>query len=240
MDNKRGDKQYLAYASYASALLLFGTNGIFVSQISFRGSQIVLLRTLIGALLLSGLVLACGGFDKDSVRKEWKLLLLGGAALGLNWVSLFEAYRLLNISLATLVYYVGPILVLLSSPILFCEKLTGRKLIAMILVALGLICISGSIVMRGMNALGLLVAIISALLYASLIIFNKQITRTSGMQTAAIELDVAFVVVLVYSLCTTGLPYLKGSDLPYIAAIGFINTGLAYLLYFSGLQKLSG
>ena len=28
--------------------------------------------------------------------------------------------------------------------------------------------------------------------------------------------------------------------MPYISAIGFLNTGLAYLLYFSGLQKLSG
>ena len=60
------------------------------------------------------------------------------------------------------------------------------------------------------------------------------------MQTAAIELDVAFVVVLIYVLCTSGLPHITGSDLPYIAAIGLINTGLAYYLYFSGLQKLSG
>lgn len=33
---------------------------------------------------------------------------------------------------------------------------------------------------------------------------------------------------------------MTGNDIPYITAIGFINTGLAYLLYFSGLQKLSG
>ena len=47
------------------------------------------------------------------------MLLLGGTALGLNWVALFEAYKLLNVSLATLIYYVGPILVILLSPILF-------------------------------------------------------------------------------------------------------------------------
>lgn len=53
-------------------------------------------------------------------------------------------------------------------------------------------------------------------------------------------MDVAFVVVFIYTLCTEGLPYITESDLPYIAIIGFINTGLAYLLYFSGVQKLSG
>lgn len=238
--NVKDDKRVLSYGMYTLALLIFGTNGIFVSHISLASSQIVLMRTLIGGILLTCLVLFYGGFDKDHVRRERAPLLLGGAALGLNWVALFEAYRLLNVSLATLIYYVGPILVLLLSPILFCEKLTGRKLISVIIVAIGLICISGSIVVTGMNSLGLLFAAISAFLYAALIVFNKKISRTSGLQTAAVELDVAFVVVFVYTLCTSGIPHLTGNDLPYIAVIGFINTGLAYFLYFSGMQKLSG
>ena len=225
---------------YILALFIFGTNGIFVSHVSLASSQIVLMRTLIGGVLLTCLVLFRGGFDKNSIRKEWRPLLLGGAVLGLNWVALFEAYRLLNVSLATLIYYVGPILVLLFSPILFREKLTGRKSISVLIVAIGLICISGSIVVAGASLMGLLAAITSALLYFALIIFNKQIIRTNGIQTAAIELDVAFLVVLIYTLCTAGVPHITGSDLPYIAVIGLINTGLAYLLYFSGLQKLSG
>ena len=233
-------KRFLAYGMYILSLLIFGTNGIFVSHISLASSQIVLMRTLIGGILLTCFVLFLGGFDKDHLRRERIPLLLGGAALGLNWVALFEAYRLLNVSLATLIYYVGPIIVLLFSPILFREKLTGRKLVSVIIVGIGLICISGSVVVIGMNSLGLLCAAFSALFYAALIVFNKQISYTSGMQTAAIELDVAFFVVLVYTLCTSGLPHLTGNDLPYIVVIGFINTGLAYLLYFSGLQKLSG
>lgn len=233
-------KRFLAYGMYILSLLIFGTNGIFVSHISLASSQIVLMRTWIGGILLTCLVLFFGGFDKDHLRRERIPLLLGGVALGLNWVALFEAYRLLNVSLATLIYYVGPIFVLLFSPILFREKLTGKKLVSVIIVGIGLICISGSVVVIGMNSLGLLFAAFSALFYAALIVFNKQISYTSGMQTAALELDVAFFVVLVYTLCTSGLPHLTGNDLPYIVVIGFINTGLAYLLYFSGLQKLSG
>lgn len=240
MDDKNHDKRFLAYGMYMLSLLTFGTNGIIVAHISLASSQIVLLRTFIGGIMLTGLVLFCGGFDKDSVKRERTPILLGGIALGLNWIALFEAYRLLNVSLATLIYYVGPILVLLFSPILFREKLTRRKSISIIIVVIGLICISGSIVVTGMNSLGLLFAVISALLYAALIVMNKQIFHTNGMQTAAIELDVAFVVVFVYILCTSGLPYLTKADFPYIAIIGFINTGFAYLLYFSGLQKLSG
>lgn len=230
----------LYYGMYLLSMLIFGTNGYVVSHISFHGSQVVLLRTLIGGPVLTLLVLLRGGFDRASVRAEAVPLLLGGAALGFNWVALFEAYRMLNVSLATLIYYVGPMLILLLSPVLFREKLTGRKLAAVCIVGVGLVCISGSIAFGGLNTAGLLTAIVSALFYASLIAFNKRITRTSGLQTAAIELDVAFLVVLVYVLLTVGLPRPTAADLPYIAVIGLVNTGLAYLLYFSGLQKLPG
>ena len=240
MDGKKQKGIFLSYGTYILSLLIFGTNGLYVSHISLSSGQTVLLRTFIGGVLLTCLVLFRGGFDRVNVRGERKALILGGTALGLNWVTLFGAYRMLNVSLATLIYYVGPILVLLLSPALFHEKLSGRKMLSAAIVAVGLICISGSIVVAGMNSLGLIAAILSALFYAVLIIFNKKIVRTGGLQTAAIELDVAFAVVLVYTLCTEGLPKIAADDLPYIAGIGFINTGLAYLLYFSGLQKLSG
>lgn len=234
------NKKYLSYGMYILSLLIFGTNGLYVAHVSLESSQIVLMRTLMGGLLLNCLVLAFGGFDKQSLRQDWGPILLGGTALGLNWVTLFEAYKLLNVSLATLIYYVGPILVLLFSPILFNEKLTGRKILSVFIVAIGLICISGSIVVTGMNLTGLLLAVASALLYAGLIVFNKHITHTNGLLTAAMELDVAFVVTLAYTLWAAGIPQITGRDLPYIALLGFINTGLAYLLYFSSIQKLSG
>ena len=228
----------LSYGMYILSMLIFGTNGILVHHISLASSQIILMRTLIGGLLLTLIVLLRGGFDRAGIRADLLPLLLGGSVLGLNWVALFEAYRQLNVSLATLIYYVGPILVLLFSPLLFREKLNSRKITSVVFVAVGLVCISGSIALRGMNMRGLLTAVVSALFYAAVIIFNKRITHTGGMQTAALELDIAFVIVLIYMMLTVGLPHPAVSDIPWIAVIGLVNTGLAYLLYFSGLQKL--
>ncbi len=228
----------VSYAAFILSLLLFGTNGLYVTNISLASGHIVLFRTLIGGFILTALVALRGGFDRSSIKAEAVPLLLGGVALGLNWVALFGAYRLLNVSLATLVYYAGPMLVILFSPLLFRERLTRRKLAAIILVAFGLVLISGSIAFGGLNPSGLLAAVGSALFYAALIVFNKRISRTSGLQTAAIELDIAFVVVVIYVLLTSGLPHPTRTDLPYLLLLGLLNTGLAYLLYFSGLQKL--
>ena len=228
------------YGIYILAMLIFGTNGYLVAHLSLQGSQIVLVRTLVGGLLLTAIVLLRGGFDREAVRAERRDLLFGGVALGLNWVALFTAYRLLNVSLATLIYYAGPMLVLLFSPLLFRESLTPQKIAAVAIVAAGLFCITGSITSAGMSLTGLLAAVLSALFYASLIIFNKRIVKTGGMQTAALELDVAFVVVLIYVLLTAGIPHPLKADIPYLLVLGLVNTGIAYMLYFTGLQKLPG
>ena len=228
------------YGIYILAMLIFGTNGYLVAHLSLQGSQIVLVRTLVGGLLLTAIVLLRGGFDREAVRAERRDLLFGGVALGLNWVALFTAYRLLNVSLATLIYYAGPMLVLLFSPLLFGESLTPQKIAAVAIVAAGLFCITGSITSAGMSLTGLLAAVLSALFYASLIIFNKRIVKTGGMQTAALELDVAFVVVLIYVLLTAGIPHPLKADIPYLLVLGLVNTGIAYMLYFTGLQKLPG
>ena len=140
------------------SLLLFGTNGLYVTNISLASSHIVLFRTLIGGFVLTALVFLRGGFDRDSIRSEIGMLLLGGAALGLNWIALFGAYRLLNVSMATLIYYAGPMLVILLSPLLFRERLTGLKIAAIIIVAIGLLFISGSIAAGGLQITGLLAA----------------------------------------------------------------------------------
>ncbi len=223
---------------YLLSMLIFGTNGLLVARISVSASQIVFMRTLLGGIALSLLVLLRGGFDKKAVRRESLWLLLGGIALGFNWIALFEAYRALNVSLSILIYYVGPILILLFSPILFRERLSARKLAAIGLVGIGLVLISGSIALGGMSTRGLLTACLSALFYASLIAINKRISLTGGLQTAAIELDVAFAVVLLYVLFTVGLPQPEKSDWLWLVIIGLVNTALAYFLYFTGLQKL--
>ena len=232
------DRKSISYLMYIASLLLFGTNGLYMPHISVASSQIVLFRTLIGGFVLTVLVLARGGFALRDIRSELRAFLFGGIALGLNWVALFGAYRLLNVSLATLIYYAGPMLVMLFSPILFGEKLTGMKIAAIVTVAFGLMLISGSIAAGGLSMTGLLTAAGSALFYAALIVFNKRITKTNGMQTAAIELDIAFVVVLIYVLLTAGVPHPMRADIPYLLLIGLLNTGLAYYLYFSGLQGL--
>lgn len=61
-------------------------------------------------------------------------MLLSGFAMGVSWLFLFEAYRQVGVSVASLGYYCGPIIVMALSPVLFNEKLTKRMLFCAVML----------------------------------------------------------------------------------------------------------
>ena len=228
--------------SFIASMVIFGTNGLIVANISLGSAEIVLMRTFLGSLFLLAIVLVKRSFSFADLKADLVPATMGGAALGLNWVLLFSAYRSAGIGLSTLTYYCGPIIVLALSPVLFKEKLTWNKLLAIAAVAVGMFCITGDIKPGSDVQTGILFGGGAALLYASLIVANKRVKRLSGLNCAMYELIVAFFVVLIYLLASNvKLPVIPAAeDIVWVLAIGLVNTGLAYYLYFSSLQKLPG
>ena len=228
--------------SFVASMVIFGTNGLIVANISLGSAEIVLMRTFLGSLFLLAIVLVKRSFSFADLKADLIPATIGGAALGLNWVLLFSAYRSAGVGLSTLTYYCGPIIVLALSPVLFREKLTWNKLLAIAAVAVGMFCITGDIEPGSDVQTGILFGGGAALLYASLIVANKRVKRLSGLNCAMYELIVAFFVVLIYLLASNvKLPVIPAAeDIVWVLAIGLVNTGLAYYLYFSSLQKLPG
>ena len=227
---------------FIASMVIFGTNGLIVANISLGSAEIVLMRTFLGSLFLLAIVLVKRSFSFANLKADLIPATIGGAALGLNWVLLFSAYRSAGVGLSTLTYYCGPIIVLALSPVLFKEKLTWNKLLAIAAVAVGMFCITGDIEPGSDVQTGILFGGGAALLYASLIVANKRVKRLSGLNCAMYELIVAFFVVLIYLLASNvKLPVIPAAeDIVWVLAIGLVNTGLAYYLYFSSLQKLPG
>lgn len=227
---------------FIASMVIFGTNGLIVANISLGSAEIVLMRTFLGSLFLLAIVLVKRSFSFADLKADLVPATIGGAALGLNWVLLFSAYRSAGVGLSTLTYYCGPIIVLALSPVLFKEKLTWNKLLAIAAVAVGMFCITGDIEPGSDVQTGLLFGGGAALLYAALIVANKRVKWLSGLNCAMYELIVAFFVVLIYLIASNAkLPVIPAAeDIVWVLVIGLVNTGLAYYLYFSSLQKLPG
>mgnify|MGYP000177587125 FL=1 len=106
-----------------ASMIIFGTNGLLVARISLPSAQIVLLRTFFGFLFLLVVVAARRSFSFAELKSDLVPATVGGVALGLNWVLLFGAYRYAGVSISTLVYYCGPMIAIILSPIVFKERL---------------------------------------------------------------------------------------------------------------------
>ena len=194
--------------AYLAALLLFGSNGIIAAVIALPSSDIVLLRTFLGALSLAA-ILAITQRHKlqaPSRPREAAALLLSGAALGASWIFLFRAYQTIGVGVSSLLYYCGPIIVMALSPLIFGEKLTGGKIAGFIAVACGAFLIAAQGLGGNMPIVGIVCGIASAFCYALMIIASKRAPHIEGLENSALQVSAAFVTALVLTLATQGVP----------------------------------
>ena len=127
-----------------TSMTIFGTLGVFVRNIPVSSGELALYRAVLAALLIAAfLLLTKQRIPFAEIKKEVPLLLVSGAAIGMNWILLFEAYKYTTVSVATLSYYFAPVIVIAACPVLFKEKLTGKQVVCFIMSALGLVLITG-------------------------------------------------------------------------------------------------
>ena len=161
-----------AFIKYISALLLFGLNGIMASHIPLNSYEIVFLRTLIGSILLIALFLiGKGKFRIKAYKRDALFIVLSGIAMGTSWMFLYEAYQQIGVSLSSLLYYCGPVIVMILSPIIFREELTAPKLLGFVTVLVGIFLVNGNAV-GSSNPWGFFCGAMSAVMYFFMVTLN--------------------------------------------------------------------
>ena len=228
-----------AFLKYISALLLFGLNGIVASHIPLNSYEIVFLRTIIGSILLIILFLiGKGKFHIKKHKKDTVFIALSGIAMGTSWMFLYEAYQKIGVSLSSLLYYCGPVIVMILSPIIFNEKLTVPKVLGFVTVLVGIFLVNGNAVGKS-NPWGLFCGAMSAVMYFFMVTLNKQSKNISGMENSVIQLAVSFLTVAVFTGIKQGFIINVPEDAwAWILILGVLNTGVGCYLYFSPLAKL--
>ena len=229
-----------AFIKYLCALLLFGLNGIVASQISMTSYEIVFLRTLIGSVFLAVLFLLTK--EKLTIKKHPRdlvFIVVSGIAMGTSWMFLYEAYQQIGVSLSSLLYYCGPVIVMILSPLIFKEKLTLPKILGFIIVLGGVFLVNGKAAISGGNSWGLFCGGMSALMYFMMVTFNKQSKNITGMENSLIQTAVSFLTVAVFvGFKQHFVMSIPAEDWIWILILGLVNTGLGCYLYFSPLAKL--
>ncbi len=156
---------------------------------------------------------------------------------------LFEAYSYTTVAAATMCYYMQPTIVILLSPLVLRERLSGRKLACAAAAIVGMLFVSG--VLSGgagqvQDIRGILFGLGAAALYAAVIILNKKVVVEDIYAKTVIQLAGAALVMIPYVLLTEGVPELTltAADIGMVLLVGIVHTGITYALYFGSMQRL--
>ena len=224
------------------SMAIFGTIGLFVRYIPLPSSVIASVRGFIGAaFLVIAILVSKKGFSFAAAKRNLLILVLSGAAIGVNWILLFEAYRHTTVSVATLCYYMAPVFVTAFSPLILKEALTLRKGICITVALIGMVLVSGVLSgAQNLNVTGILLGLGAAVFYATVIFLNKFLKDISPIETTVVQLFAAALTALPYVLAVEDLSdvTLGTKAVILLLVVGVVHTGIAYWLYFGSFRSL--
>lgn len=225
---------------------LWGIISIFIkilNSLGFDSLQCVAIRALLSAIILFIYL-----FIKD--RKKLRIALkdiiyfLGTGICSIVFFNYcyFESIELIGgAAIPALLLYTAPIFVIVLSAIFFKEKITFRKILALIITFIGLGFVTGAFTGgEKMPILAFLLGLGSGLGYALYSIFGKLIVHKYDALTITFyTFVVAAICVVPMSGITNNIDLIFNKD-GILAAVGlaFFSTVLPFLFYTKGLQKV--
>ncbi len=231
-----------AQLPFALSMVIFGTIGLLRRQIGLDSGLIACARGLLGCALLLVLQRLLGRKPNwRALRPKLGALVLSGVLMGLNWMLLFEAYRYTSIAVATLCYYMAPVILLAISPFVFGETLGGRQIFCMLLAVAGMVLISGLGGAPSGSWPGIALGLGAAVLYAFINVINRKALRElDAYDKTFVQLGAAGLIMLPYLALTGGFSGLcvTPRDAGLLLLAGVVHTALPYALYFGSMVRL--
>ena len=227
------------HVQVASASILFGTIGIFVSLTSQMPiGSIIFYRLLFGIAAIALFFACCGRLSELHPKEKKQYLLLLGILQAGTMLSYFVSVKYTTVSIAVLLLYTAPIYVTLLSPLTLKEPITRQSLLALILSLAGVILIirPGAVFhdMDSMYLIGLGCGLISGLLYACMILTSRYLKGYyTGTAQAAWAIAITLTIFLPYSAAISWGVLLD--NLYLLILLGLLPTAASLTLYFSGL-----
>lgn len=169
------------------------------------------------------------------------LIGMGSISIGIFHIFWNKAVVMIGASLATVVQCNAPIFVTILAWFLFGEKITGRKVTAVILAVVGTVLVSGitSVGEWKIVPIGLLIALGSAITYGSLSLFGKKLSGDYSAWTIMFYIFTFGTMTLFAVQLGQPDPWPSSPNfLPLFTGFVLISTIVGFTLYTSALKFL--
>lgn len=226
--------------------LCWGTSCIFVHFLSpygFTATQMTALRGWV-ALLCLGIYLLLRQRHRFRIRgKELVYFVASGASLFGTASCYYAAMQLTSVSTAAVLLYTAPALVMLYSVFFLGERFSLGKGISLVCMLVGCGLVSGITDGFTFDAVGLVLGILSGVLYAAYNIFSKlEVKKGADPVSATFYCFATISVIALVVAKPTTIPAMVAIEpltvLLLILGIGIVTFVLPYLLYTIALKEV--
>ena len=235
-------KDKLKYLYVFAAGSLWGIISLFLKpmlNLGFSQIQTVTLRCLVAAAVLGVYMLIKDkSLFRFKLRDIWCFLGTGLVSLMFFSICYFYSMTYNGVCVAVILLYTSPVFVMLLSLPLFKEKITYKKLIAVVLTVAGCVFVSGAAGGQSIGFVGIVLGICSGLGYALYSIFSRY-----ALQRNYNSMTISFYTFL---FCGLGcLPFaspvsmalgLSPKAVLYSLGLGVVCCVMPYILYTKGLE----
>lgn len=227
--------------------ILWGMMGIYVRRLNAAGFttiEIVAVRSVVTALLLF-LVLFFYNREmlKICIRDIWCFAGTGILSIVFFNYCYFKAITMTSLSVAAVLLYTAPAIVMILSAVFFHEKITAVKLTSLVATFIGCVLVTGLVgSTESLNAAGILVGLGAGLGYALYSIFSR-FALERGYHSLTISFY-TFVFASIGVLPLADVQKIYGACVEDIGMLGFylvfalVSTVIPYILYTLGLTAL--
>lgn len=226
---------------------LWGSMGVFVRHFSAFGLpslEIGWFRVFFGFLVV-GSYLAIFHRELLKVRLRDIPLFIGtgvGSLFLLN-ITYYTSMNYVSLAVAGVLLYTAPIFVMLMSAVLFKEKITSRKVLALILAVLGCALVSGIGGNTQVPIQGLLWGLGAALSYSMYSIIGRYVLRRGYGSLTMIFYTFLFCLLADCLLCdwqAIGTVFVQPKELLWAASLGVVTAFFPYVFYSRALELMEG
>ncbi|KPU63620.1 drug/metabolite transporter 3 [Thermococcus sp. EP1] len=216
------------------AASMWGTLGIF-AKLLYQFNLDPFTITFYRALIAFSLLLAynySNGFQIKRYRLPFYAF-YGFFAVFLFYILYFYTVKISSVSFAVLLLYSAPIYSTILGYLLFKEKITTTKLLALLMAIFGILLVVNLDHWNG-NKIATVLGLLSGLTYALYGILAKIAVKSERPEEALLY-TIGFGALFLAPFSNFKVPY---ESIPYLFGLAFFPTFLGYILYNRALQEV--
>lgn len=228
--------------------ILLGTIGVFVEEAGQHPLVTVWFRCVFGALALVAWCLATGRGRELLLRHQAKsrwVACATGVFMVLNWALFFAAIPRTSIAVATVIFHVQPIWVIVFGALFLRERIAPSQWAATLAALAGLVLTTGLLdgipagtADGGAYVAGVLMCLGGSFCYAAVTLLASRAPAPISPFALALWQCLVGAVLLAWAPLAFGGPH-TAAAWAWLTGLGVLHTGLAYVILFAGMARLA-